>query len=454
MRYITKFFSSVFCIVSILIFADIRADESDTEIFETKLSNGLTVVYCPAHSYGTLLFGILYDVGSGDDSLCKIGLSHFLEHMMFNGTHKLPGAKLKYLLSKYDANSNAFTGHDLTFYYHVVRSDFIDLDLQIEADRMKNLKFDKQILERERNVVLEERKLVFEGNPVVRYISDAVPKSLFLYSTYGYPVIGYPWQISNYSINSLQKHYRKYYNPNNATIVIVGSVFDDNSKTNAFLVDKIEKYFGKLKNNNVEKAIHNRVLDPIESGMTYYIDRAIDEIKTSELDIVYSFDAKLLYSFKRFITAKLLVSILSSYSTLKKNMIEETNTVYNINISFDYLKYSSNAFMIVSLSFNNGISRDRVEQELEKSITGFTISNDIVEKHKRKMLAQYDLQFDLLQDKFTSLAYLLSYGFSADNIRSFRHTLSTITYEDVIDMYRHILAEKNIVCRIFSHPKK
>ena len=79
--------------------------KKDVEVFTTTLENGLQVIYFPTDSNGLIYFGVLYNVGSADDPLDKIGLSHFLEHMMFKGTHSLPGDKLKYFLDKYDAYS-------------------------------------------------------------------------------------------------------------------------------------------------------------------------------------------------------------------------------------------------------------------------------------------------------------------------------------------------------------
>ena len=431
-------------------------NKKSVDVFHTRLDNFLQIVYFPTDSNGVLYFGVLYNVGSADDPLDKIGLSHFLEHMMFKGTYSLPGDKLKYLLDKYDAYSNAFTSHDCTFYLHAVKSEFFDLDLQIEADRMKGLAFDDKALKKEREVVAEERKLRYEANPLTRYLSDIVPRSLFLYSSYGYPVGGYPWQIRQYDKHSLIKHYREFYNPNNATIIVVGNTADTPEKTNEMIVKKVTEHFGKIENKTVFPPVRLRTMDPLDSGIKQVIDRSTPEIKTSDLSIVYSFDRFLTTSIKDQLTVKLLLKILFSPSVMKRILVDEKQLVYSINAGFQALKFSLNHFVEIEMSLKNDVSRKTVEEEFFKILRTFKdeiLSENLFEKNKRHMLNLYDLQFDNPKEVLLSLVEDLTSYLSIDEIKEKRATIESISFEDVKNMFDKIMKNEFITHKIYSHPQ-
>lgn len=431
-------------------------NKKSVEVFHKVLDNFLDIVYFPTDSNGVLYFGVLYNVGSGDDPLCRIGLSHFLEHMMFKGTYSLPGDKLKYLLDKYDAYSNAFTSHDCTFYIHAVKSEFFDLDLQIEADRMKGLAFDDEALKKEREVVAEERKLCYEANPLTRYLSDAVPRSLFLQSAYGYPVGGYPWQIAKYDKRSLVKHYREFYNPNNATIIVVGNTSDTPEKTYEMIVKKVTEHFGKIENKTVFPPARMRVMDPLDSGIKQIIDRSTPEVKTSDLSIVYSFDRFLTTSIKEQLTVKLLLKILFGPSVMKRILVDEKQLIYGINASFQALKFSLKHFVEVEIALKNDVSRKTVEEEFFKVLRIFKdeiLSEDLFEKNKRHMLNLYDLQFDNPKDILLSIVNDLTSCLSIDEIKTKRATIESITFDDVKNMFDKIMKNEFITHKIYSHPQ-
>ncbi len=232
---------------------------SDIDIQERTLDNGLKIIVVNLKSNGVIFGGVGYYVGSGDDPRNIVGVSHILEHMMFKGTRNLSGDDLKKTIFVNNKYSNAFTGHDVTFYVHLFSKDIIDNNLKIEADRMKNLRIDSKDLAKEKEVVIEERKMRTESDPRTNFMEEAAWKTMYLFSNYSYPVIGYLDQIKSCDQKVVRQHYKKYYKPNNAFVLLVGDITIDEA------VEKVKKYFGNIKKGKDQN--RERVIDPVNTGL-------------------------------------------------------------------------------------------------------------------------------------------------------------------------------------------
>ena len=125
----------------------------------------------------------------------------------------------------------------------------MDVNLQIEADRMRNLKLDKKDLASEKEVIKEERKMRMESNPLTHYMEESALKSMYLYSNYSYPLVGYMDQIDACNKDEVKKHYKKFYKPNNAFVLIVGDI------TMKEALPKVKKYFGNIKKGKEHKRV-------------------------------------------------------------------------------------------------------------------------------------------------------------------------------------------------------
>ncbi len=214
-----------------------------TEINGTKefqLSNGLKVLLKSNHSIPLVTFSIWYKVGSRNETEGQYGLAHFLEHMMFKGTKKLKKGEISATIQGLGGIYNAFTSIDGTAYYETISPKYLEKVIEIESDRIKNSALDQNELNLERTVVLSE----YEGdlNNPATYLDQKVRELAYDISPYKHPTIGYEKDIKNINSEIMHEFYKKYYSPNNATIVLVGD-FDENKALNL-----ITKYFGKLKN--------------------------------------------------------------------------------------------------------------------------------------------------------------------------------------------------------------
>jgi len=203
------------------------------------LSNGLGVVIIPDHRTPVVTQMIWYKVGSADETPGKSGLAHFLEHLMFKGTAKHPAGEFSQTVLRVGGNENAFTSFDYTGYYQRVPRDQLASMMAFEADRMTGLVLKDENVLPERDVVLEEYNMRVANNPDARLI-EQIMAALYLNHPYGRPVIGWHHEIEKLTRDDALAFYKRFYAPNNATLVIAGDVDADEIRP------EIETTFGAV----------------------------------------------------------------------------------------------------------------------------------------------------------------------------------------------------------------
>ena len=244
-----KLFINLFFLI---IFSN-AAGQSKFEPRSFSLSNGLKVVILENKRAPVVAQMIWYDFGSGVESKGKSGLAHFMEHLMFKGTKKFPENYYSDFLSRIGGSENAFTSYDYTAYYQIFPSSEIAKVLSMEADRMTNLTLSKKNVEVEKQVILEERFQRIESDPSAK-LDESMRSILFPNNYYGRPIIGWKHEIEKLKIDDVIEFYKKYYIPNNATLVLSGDVDFDKAKK------LVKKYFGRIKKG--KKIENNELKDP------------------------------------------------------------------------------------------------------------------------------------------------------------------------------------------------
>lgn len=243
------------------------------------LKNGLEIIFVSNKMAPVVSVGVLYKVGTADDPSTEVGLSHFLEHMMFKGTRKNPGPVYSEIIKKLGGFSNAHTSYDFTYYVTDVPQNGLQKVLDLEADRMENLNFsNEKDLIPEKKVVQQERLMRMDNSPYAEAM-EAHLKAAYWYHPYGVPPIGYPHHIEAYSYNSVMNHYKTWYKPNNAVLVIVGD-FDEPQT-----LKWIHEFFGPLKQGPVPK--RDRPREPDHKGVTLTIEQTNDRNANTILSYSY-----------------------------------------------------------------------------------------------------------------------------------------------------------------------
>ncbi|HRH91579.1 MAG TPA: pitrilysin family protein, partial [Agitococcus sp.] len=206
---------------------------------EFSLDNGLKVVVREDQRSPVVVTQVWYKIGSSYEPYGITGISHALEHMMFKGTPTVPAGEFSRLVSYLGGEDNAFTTDDYTAYYQLYSNNRLPLALELEADRMANLVLKNEDFSSEIKVVMEERRQRTDDNPsglaLERFQTIAMPTS-----PTRNPTIGWMSDLENIKIEDLQQWYKKWYAPNNATLVIVGDVKTEEVKT------LVNQYFAKI----------------------------------------------------------------------------------------------------------------------------------------------------------------------------------------------------------------
>jgi zinc protease len=202
------------------------------EVTNFKLSNGLEVVVVPDHRAPVVTHMIWYKVGAADETAGKSGLAHFLEHLMFKGTEKHPGAAFSQDVAAIGGQENAFTTNDYTGFFQRVPREHLKEMMALEADRITNLVLTDDVVKPELNVVLEEQNMRVANNPNAR-LSEQVDAALYLNHPYNRPTIGWRHEIEKLTREDALAFYKRFYTPNNAIVVVAGDVTPDEVKADA-----------------------------------------------------------------------------------------------------------------------------------------------------------------------------------------------------------------------------
>lgn len=187
-----------------------------------QLDNGLKVLLDPVYSAPVVSHWVWYRVGARNEIPGKTGISHWVEHMMFKGTATYPKGSIFKAVNVNGGMLNGFTGQDYTAYYETLPADRLDLALRIESDRMANSVIEPDEVETERTVIIAERE-GSENSPNYQLYEEVVAAA-FKVHPYGHPVIGWKEDLLNITRDDLWQHYKTYYGPHNAIIVIAGDI--------------------------------------------------------------------------------------------------------------------------------------------------------------------------------------------------------------------------------------
>ena len=218
--------------------APARAGIADAVKAQT-LPNGLRVLVLENHKAPVATFNVFYRVGSRNEQFGKTGLSHLCEHLMFKGTKKVGPEEFSQIIQQNGGEDNAFTESDFTDYFETINKDHLDVPITLEADRMAN--FEPKDFDKEKHVVLEERRLRTDDNPEDA-LDEMVRAQAYVAHPYHWPVIGWFHDVDGLTLADAMAYHKIYYSPQNALIVAVGD-FDGDQ-----VMKQISEAFAGIKN--------------------------------------------------------------------------------------------------------------------------------------------------------------------------------------------------------------
>jgi len=193
------------------------------EVTTYTLDNGMDVVVVEDHRAPVVVHMVWYRIGSADEPVGASGVAHFLEHLLFKATDTLESGEFSTVVAANGGSDNAFTSYDYTAYFQRIASDRLELMMQMESDRMNNLRLTPEDIETERQVIIEERNQRTENSPGA-LVREQIRGAQYLNHRYGVPIIGWMHEMQELSLQDAVDFYHLYYSPNNAILVVAGDV--------------------------------------------------------------------------------------------------------------------------------------------------------------------------------------------------------------------------------------
>lgn len=225
----------------------------EVEYVEYDLPNGLHVILHQENSAPVVTTGVMYQVGAKDEDPGRTGFAHFFEHLLFEGTENIERGKWFDIVSANGGSNNANTTQDRTYYYETFPSNNLEMGLWMESERMLHPKIEQIGVDTQNEVVKEEKRQRIDNAPYGAILyRTGIDKHLFKSHPYGQSVIGSMEDLNAAKLSEFQEFNDKYYNPNNATLVVAGDINIEKTKK------MIEDYFGPIPNKaprNVRKTI-------------------------------------------------------------------------------------------------------------------------------------------------------------------------------------------------------
>ena len=231
--------------------------ELKVDVVEERLDNGLMVLVAPMETAPVVSVWSIYRVGSRHEHLGITGISHWVEHMLFKGSEKYPKGEISRVIQKHGGQLNGQTWHDYTAYYETLPKAYADIGFDIEADRMANASFDPEETELERGVILAELEM-YDNHPE-HQLYDALAATVYKVHPYRNPVIGWRSDLEAMTRDQLYEHYRAFYSPDNAILVVAGDISPDAA------LDKAQNYFGAFESAGSVPKVAS-VTEPLQNG--------------------------------------------------------------------------------------------------------------------------------------------------------------------------------------------
>ena len=226
-------------ILSLLAAGRLGAEFRSQDVTVRRLDNGLKILLHEDHDIPNIAYYTFYRVGSRNERPGLTGVSHFIEHMMFNGSAAFGPGEFDRIMEFNGGANNAYTSDDLTAYTDWFPKAALEKMMKMESDRMRGLLFDPQVLESERGVIASERRLGVE-NDNDSLLDETVRATAIMAHPYHWGVIGWMSDILSWKRDEINAYFRTYYAPNNAVLVVAGDF-----ETEAVMA-LIQKYYGDI----------------------------------------------------------------------------------------------------------------------------------------------------------------------------------------------------------------
>ncbi len=418
------------CLSAGALLAQNKPKPEDVHTFTLK--NGMKFMVLEDHSIPNANFYTFWKVGSRNEVHGITGLSHFFEHMMFNGAQKYGPKQFDRVMEANGGSNNAYTTENNTVYTDWFQSGALETIFDLEADRIRDLAIDPKMVESERGVVLSERSTGLE-NSNYRLLGELVQSTAFTEHPYMFPVIGFESDIKRWTQADLERYFKTYYSPNNAVAVIVGDV------TPAQVEKLAKQYIEPIPAQKLPDSL--RTVEPPQNGerrVTTYKD-----IATPNVMLAYHVPAT---SHPDYYALDLLSGVLSSgnSSRLIKSLVLDSTIASRVSSNME-IALDPTLFSIYAIAASN-VSAEQleraVEHQIEKIVTS-GITDVELQKLKNQKLMEFYHTMETINGKANSLGTYELYFGDYKKLYEAPSLYEKVTKEDVQRVAKTYLTMRN-----------
>jgi zinc protease len=421
------------------------AETAPSRVSEFTLKNGLHVVVIPDHRAPIVTQMVWYKAGAADEPPGSSGIAHFLEHLMFKGTDLIPTGQFSKIIARNGGDDNAFTNHDVTAYFQRVAKDRLAKVMEMEADRMANLRLTEEDVATERKVILEERRSRVDNDPG-SILQEQMMAALYANHPYGTPIIGWEHEIEALEREDAFAFYRRFYAPGNAILVVAGDVEADEVKRLA------EDTFGKIKPNGAA-ATRDRPKEP-----THYapVKVTLEDARAGRTTVQRFYLAPSYASAEpgEAEALDLLMRIAASgpVSRIYKRLVVEQKQAASAGGW-----YSDSGLDAGRLGFYAIAAENITVEDLERAIDGVImelradgVTQGELDRARSAQLAELVYTSDSLTRLARRYGWRLATGMTVADVEQWPDRLKRVTLEDMRNVARKYLIEKNSVTGILT----
>ena len=413
---------------------------ADEQVSHFTLDNGMDVVVIEDSRAPAVVHMLWYRAGSADEPPGASGIAHFLEHMMFKRTESMETGEFSRVVARNGGRDNAFTSYDYTAYFQRVAADRLGLMMQMEADRMVNLRLDDEEIATEREVILEERNQRVENSPAALFREQKNAVQYYNHR-YGIPIIGWRHEMVGLDRDDALAFYKRFYAPNNAILIVAGAVTPEEVRALA------EEHYGPIPANpDLPARIRPSEPPQIAERRLIYRDARVAQPYVSRSYLAPERDSGAQDTAAALtILAEVLgsgtTSVLSEALQFDSQIATYTGAFYS-GTSLDKTTFD----LIVVPS--EGVSLEEAEAEMDRVLQDFLkagVEPEKLERVKTRMRAAQIYARDSVESIANRYGRALTQGLSVADVQDWPDILQAVTADDVLAAAHMVLDRRQAV---------
>ena len=425
--------SALSAIFALVMPASIVLARDNEAVTHYTLDNGMEVVVVEDHRAPSVQQMVWYRAGSADEPKGSSGVAHFLEHLLFKATDKMEAGEFSATVAKNGGRDNAFTSYDYTAYFQRVASDRLELMMQMESDRMKNIRLTPENIATERNVIIEERNQRTENDPGALF-REQMNAAQYLNHRYGTPVIGWMHEMRELDLKDAIDFYDLYYSPNNAILVVSGDVQPDE------VLRLAKQYYGVIPA-NPDLPERLRTQEPpqtAERRMTFRDDRVAQEYVSRS----YLAQERDPGDQKTAAALTMLAEILGGGTTsyfAEKLQFDTPIATYSAAF-YNGQALDDTTFNVIVVP-QPGVTLQEAEDAMDAAITSFMkkgVDPDQLDRIKQQIRAEQIYARDDADSVANRYGSALAIGLTVQDVQDWPDVLEAVTAEDIMQAAKDV----------------